>query len=293
METSEIELHRLELAYADLRVVDGRRIARLAADLGGDGQRQPVLVVERDGRFVLIDGYFRVWALQRIGRDTVIAMTLPMSERDALLFAFRTQTSRRRFALEDGWLLRELIEKFELRQTDLAARVGRSPSFVSRRLALVKELSEAVQKAVRDGRLGAHAAQTYLVPLSRGNRDQADRLVVNLGDLQPTTRQVAALYTAWREGDRETRERIVSHPALFLRATEATDDPCGDDPIADLVRSIELISGSCHGARKRLHAAELHQLEGAARASITRAFREADLAFGSVRSLLAEEHLDA
>lgn len=293
MTTTEIELHRLDLAYADLRVVDGRRIARLAADLGGDGQRQPVLVVERGDRFVLIDGYYRVWALQRIGRDTVIAMTLPMPERDALLFAFRTQTSRRRFALEDGWLFRELIEQHTMKQTEIALLLGRSESFVSRRLALVVQLPQVAQKAVRDGRIGAHAAQTYLVPLSRGNRDHAERLVVNLAALRPTTRQIATLYTAWREGDRETRERIVNNPTLFLRAEQAAEEPPNDDPIADLVRAIEGIAGSCHGARKRLHAAELHRVEGAARASITRAFREADLAFGSVRSLLAEEHLDA
>lgn len=293
MGTSEIELHRLDLAYADLRVVDGRRIARLAADLGGDGQRQPVLVVARADRFVLIDGYYRVWALRRIGRDTVTAMTLPMSERDALLFTFRTQTSRRRFALEDGWLLRELIEQHALKQVELAVRVGRSESFVSRRLALVVNLPESVQKAVRDGKIGPHAAQTYLVPLSRGNRDHAERMVANLAALRPTTRQIAKLYAAWREGDRETRERIVSHPTLFLKAEAAEDLPLKDDPVADLVRAIEGICGSCHGARKRLHAAELHRLEGAARAAITRAFREADLALGSVRSLLAEEHLDA
>lgn len=293
MTTAEIELHRLDLAYADLRVVDGRRIARLAADLGGDAQRQPVLVVERGDRFVLIDGYYRVWALQRIGRDTVIAMTLPMPERDALLYAFRTASGRRRFALEDGWLLRELIEQHALKQVELAVLVGRSESFVSRRLALVVNLPESIQKAVRDGKIGPHAAEKSLVPLARANRGHAERLVANLDALRPTTRQIAALYTAWREGDRETRERIVSQPALFLKAEAAEDIPLKDDPVSDLVRVIEVIAGSCHGARKRLHRAELHRIEGAARGSITRAFREADLAFGSVRSLLAEEHLDA
>ena len=293
MGTSEIELHLLDLAYADLRVVDGRRVARLAADLGGDGQRQPVLVVERDGRFVLIDGYFRVWALKRIGRDTVLAMTVAMSERDALLYAFRTVAGRRRCALEDGWFLRELIERFAMKQTELALVIGRSTSFVSRRLALVVNLPESIQKAVRDGKIGPHAAEKSLVPLARANREHAERLVANLDALRPTTRQIATLFTAWREGDREVRERIVNQPALFLKAEAAEDIPLKDDPIADLVRAIEVISGSCHGARKRLREAELHRLEGAACASVTRAFREADLAFGSVRSLLAEEQLDA
>jgi ParB/RepB/Spo0J family partition protein len=292
MTTAEIDLHRLELAYADLRVVDRRGVARLAADLATEGQHQPVLVVPRGDRLVLIDGYCRVAALRRLGRDTVMALTLSMPERDALLFAHRTGSGRRRFALEDGWLFQELVERFSLKQTELAELLGRSESFVSRRLALVVHLPDSVQKAVRDGRIGAHGAQRSVVPLARANREHAERLVANLGGLRPTTRQLATLYLAWRVGDAETRERIVDHPELFLKAQDA-EPPREVDAVTDLVRAIETISGACHGARKRLRAFALHQLDTGGREAITRAFGEAALAFGSVRTLLAEEGLDA
>jgi len=294
MTTTAIDLHRLDLAYADLRVVDERHVARLAAEIGTDGQRQPVLVVERGERLVLIDGYRREAALRLLGRDTAIAMTLPLSERDALLFTYRTETSRRRFALEDGWLLRELIEKFEVRQIDLTSRIGRSAAFVSRRLALVKQLPDSIQKAVRTGLIGAHSAEKSLVPLARANREHAERLVVNLVDLRPTTRQVARLYAGWRRADPETRERIVSHPALFLKVDdEVAPTLAKDDPVASLVRAIETIAGACHGARKALRAAELHRLDAAGREAIGRAFAETTLAFGAVQALLSEEGLDA
>lgn len=290
--TAEIDLHRLELAYADLRVVDRRGVSRLAADLATDGQHQPVLVVPRGDRLVLIDGYCRVAALRRLGRDTVMALTLTLSERDALLFAHRTGSGRRRFALEDAWLFEELIGRFSLKQTQLADLLGRSVSFVSRRLALVAHLPASIQKAVRDGRIGAHGAQRSLVPLARANCEHAERLVKQLGTLRPTTRQLATLYLAWRAGDAETRERIVDHPELFLK-TEAVDPPRKVDAVSDLVRAIETISGACHGARKRLRSFALQQIDTGAREAITRAFGEAELAFGSVRTLLAEEGLDA
>lgn len=292
MTTAEVDLHRLELAYADLRVVDRRTVARLAADLATEGQRQPVLVVARGDRLVLIDGYCRIAALRKLGRDTVVALTLSLSERDALLFAHRTGSGRRRFALEDGWLFQELIDRFSLKQADLAQLLGRSESFVSRRLALVVHLPPSIQKAVRDGRIGAHGAQRSLVPLARANRDHAERLVAHLGTLRPTTRQLATLYLSWRAGDAEVRERIVDHPELFLKA-QAVDPPQPIDAVVDLVRSVETISGACHGARKRLRAFALHELDAGGREAVTRAFGEADLAFGSVRTLLAEEGLDA
>ncbi len=293
MPTEEIDLHRLDLAYADLRVMDRRYVAKLAADIGYDGQRQPVLVIEHDRRLVLIDGYCRVAALRKLGRDTVLAMTLPLSERDALLFAYRTGTSRRRFAIEDGWLLKELIGRFSMKQTEIALLLGRSDSFVSRRLALVVQLPETIQKAIRDGRIGAHAAQRSLVPLARANRDHAERLVANLAGMRPTTRQIAALYLAWRTADRETRERIVDHPGLFLKTAHIDEGALPEDAVTDLVRSIGTISDACNSARKRLRGSALHQLEVVARGAVTRAFGEADLAFGAVRTLLVEEGLDA
>lgn len=293
MSTAEVDLHRLELAYADLRVLDRRHVAKLAGDIAAEGQRQPVLVVECESRLVLIDGYCRVAALRLLGRDTAIALKLALTERDALLFAYRSSSGRRRFALEDGWLMRELIERFAMKQTDVALLLGRSDSFVSRRLAIVVQLPDSIQQAVRNGLIGAHAAQRSLVPLARANREHAERLVANLGGLRPTTRQLAAIYAAWRAADAETRERIVGHPALFLKAVQVDDEAPLPDPVADLVRGIETIAGACHGARKRLRAFALHTLEGANREAVVRAFGEARHAFGGVQALLTEEGLDA
>ncbi len=289
--TTDIELHRLVLAHADLRVTDERRIARLAADIGGEGQRQPVLVVDRGEQFVLIDGYARVAALRRLGRDTVVAIVLPLSERDALLFAWREHTARQRFALEDGWLLRELIEAHGLKQGELAVLIGRSHSFVSRRLALVVQLPESVQDAVRQGRIGPAAAERYLVPLSRGNKDHAERLVANLASVRPTARDIGTLYVAWRAADAPTRERIVDHPTLYLKASEVQEPP-GDDPQGDVVRAIESIAGACHHARKTLRAG-LRQLPGDGRSAVRRAFEESTLAFAAVTHALAQEGLGA
>ena len=117
--------------------------------------------------------------------------------------------------------------------------------------------------------------------------------MANLGTTRPTTRQMAALYLAWRAADAETRERIVDHPELFLKVEGVGDEPSEIDAVMDLVRSMETISGACHGARKRLRGSELHQLDTAGREAVRRAFGEAELAFGAVRTLLAAESLDA
>mgnify|MGYP000267861517 CR=1 FL=1 len=59
-------------------------------------------------------------------------------------------------AFEQGWLLRELQGRFSISQEDLARRFDRSVSWVSRRLALVRELPDTVQERVRSGEVVAH-----------------------------------------------------------------------------------------------------------------------------------------
>ena len=49
-------------------------------------------------------------------------------------------------ALEQGWLLHELAGRFALSLEDLGRRFARSASWVSRRLALVEELPEAIRE---------------------------------------------------------------------------------------------------------------------------------------------------
>lgn len=221
----QIEWHQIELKYERLRIVDARFQARLMASLVTDGQQRPVLVVEScqrssEQRYVLIDGYVRVSALRRLGHDTVDATVLATGEVDALLFAHRLDGQRSRSMLEQAWLLGELVEGHARTQAMLARELGRTKSWVSRRLALVRVLPDQVQEAVRLGRIPAHGAMKYLVPLARANTAGAIQLVERLGKEPVTVRQLERLYGAWRAGDHEQRQRILSEPRLFLKTIE-------------------------------------------------------------------------
>lgn len=157
----ELECHQLEQKYAGLRIADAARTARLVASLCEHGQQQPVLVVRSaDERYVLIDGYARVAALCELKRDTVRATALELSEAHALLLAFRLERNRARSVIEEAWLLRELVNTHAIAQRELAAMLGRSASWVSRRLALVDVLPAAVEQAVRRGAVAAQAAMS-------------------------------------------------------------------------------------------------------------------------------------
>ena len=284
----QVEMNELELRYAGLRVRDAARAARMRACLAADGQQSAVTViaapVDAARRFVLIDGYLRVAALGAIGCDVVDAVVVELRESDALIMAHRLDEVGRRTALEDGWLLDELMQHHRLTQELLSMRLSRSRSWVSRRLALVLALPDVAQRAVRDGIVPAQAAMKYLVPLSRDKRASCERIVSNLGRETATEREVQRLYTSWRKADVELRERIELHPRLFLRAEEAVrDDDKSDTSL--LISDLNAISSLCFRARRRLMEGVIERK----RRRLRSAFQEAVRAFTTLTERMTEE----
>jgi ParB family transcriptional regulator, chromosome partitioning protein len=289
--TVTLECRTLVRTYAHLRVRDRSAEARLLTSLSEVGQTSPILVA-RDAtqRPVVIDGYRRVYALERLGHDTVTAVVLALPEVEALVYCHRLQTGRRRSAVEEGWLLRELCGQHpNLR--DLGRALGHSHSWVSRRLSLVGVLPERVEEAVRRGLLPADSAMKSLVPLARKNSVQCEQLVENLGGERVTTRQVAQLYKAWRAGDEEQKERIVQAPRLFLRAVEASMPAAVGDELGGLLRELDALGEALGHAHESLCRTLAVELAVTHTARVRRAFGPVVTAWETLRSKM--EELDA
>ena len=69
----DIDLHLVDLRYARARLIETRAVERLAHSIEQYGQLLPCIVVADAERLVLLDGYRRIAALRRLGRDTVNA----------------------------------------------------------------------------------------------------------------------------------------------------------------------------------------------------------------------------
>jgi ParB family transcriptional regulator, chromosome partitioning protein len=216
----DLEFHQLDCRYESLRVRQPQRERRLLASLADHGQQTPIVVVRGVETYVVVDGYKRVRCLKRLHRDSVAGFVWEMSEADALIFRQMVHAEGGASALEQGWLLRVLHEGHALRLGELARRFDRSVSWVSRRLALTRELPEAVQERVREGRIVPHAAMKYLVPLARANEGDCLRLVEAIQEARLSTRQLGQIYQAYMSGNDETRELVITEPLLVLRVEQ-------------------------------------------------------------------------
>jgi len=249
----ELELHRLDRRYEALRTRSARRERRLLASLSEVGQQTPIVVVRDGERWVVVDGYKRVRALHRLGQDVVRAAEWLLSELEALVLERVMRASDGDSAIEQGWLLRELGQRFGLGLDELGRRFDRSTSWVSRRLGLVTDLPASVQEQVRAGAIGAHAAMKYLVPLARANAADCEALGRALGKLRPTSRQVAELYGAYMGSNAAVRERVVQAPALVLKARAELAQTGGELSAAEqLLHDLRVVSSVARRAHRRL-----------------------------------------
>src|SRR5215469_10677203 len=249
----QLEFHQLDRGWEQLRVRHPARQRRLLASLAEGGQQTPIVVVtaeDQTDRYVVIDGYKRIAALQQLGRDTAEAVVWPMNEAAAVLLDRSLRLSEQETALEVGWLLRELEQRFGYSLDELTRRFDRSVTWVSRRLAMVELLPEAIQEQVREGKIAAQAAMKFLAPVARQSLEDCQRMAAIFAEHHCDTREAGQLYAAWRRGSAAIRNRILDDPALFFKARRQEKVPAG--PAAELIRDLEMMTAIVNRAHRRL-----------------------------------------
>jgi ParB family transcriptional regulator, chromosome partitioning protein len=264
----QVEFHQLDRRWEHLRVRHPARQRRLLASLAESGQQTRIVVVPAENqadRYVVIDGYKRIAALEQLGRDTVEAVVWPMSEAAAVLLDRSLRLAEHETALEVGWLLLELEQRFGYSLEYLARRFDRSVTWVSRRLALVELLPEAIQQQVREGKIGAQVAMKFLVPVARQSLEDCQRMAAIFAEHHCDTREAGQLYAASRRGSAAIRKRILDDAALFFKSQRQEKAPPG--AAVELIRDLEMVTAIVNRAHRRLAGAEAVELDRQQRAA--------------------------
>jgi ParB/RepB/Spo0J family partition protein len=265
----QLEFHQLDRRWERLRARHPARQRRLMASLAECGQQTPIVVVAAEGqadRYVVIDGYKRIAALEQLGRDTVEAVVWPLSEAAAVLLDRSLRFSEPESALEVGWLLAELAQRFGYGLAELARRFDRSENWVSRRLALAEVLPEAIQEQVREGQIPAQVAMKFLAPVARVSLEDCQRMAAIFAQRRAEAREAGQLYAAWRKGSHAVRKRLLAEPELFFKMQRLESQARN----AALLRDLEMAAAIVNRAERRLAGAgamglDVRQCEGARR----------------------------
>lgn len=218
-EVTEVEMHCIELKYVHLRLPAQSNANKMITSIKEYGQLVPITVVpEGKNRWILIDGYLRVSALQHLGRDTVQVEIWHCDEVQALLFMFTEKQSRSWEVIEESLLLRELGTLHCLSQENIAKHIGRSQSWISYRLSLIAELPESILASVMSGNISLWTATRILGPIARAIPSHAEALTNYLHKNNHSTREVQKFYDHYNKSNKQVRVNMANQPELFFKS---------------------------------------------------------------------------
>ena len=137
-------------------------LRELADSIKEQGIVQPLIVRERDGHLELIAGERRWRAAQLLGLAEVPVILREADDRAVLELALIENLQRENLnPIEEAQGYAQLVEQFQLKQEEVAAKVGKSRAVVANALRLLK-LPPAIQSSIREGRLSVGHAKVIL-----------------------------------------------------------------------------------------------------------------------------------
>jgi hypothetical protein len=243
----EIDVSSLVLRYAHTRIVRSKALNMMANSIERFGQINPVIIVIEGSLLILIDGYLRVQAFKRLGRETIQADICHEGELKALFGLLSRSGERQWEAVEQAWIMRDIKDRFACSASEIARSIGHDLSWVSRRLSLIEGLSDDILQAVCQGHVSTWTATRVLVPLARANPSHASRLTKHLCHAPASSRDLAAFLNHYENSNRQTRDRMISDPSLFVKAHKSREQgqlalALGQGPEGHWIKDVGIIT---------------------------------------------------
>lgn len=185
-------------------------LSQLEASIRQVGILQP-LVVRRNGTgdtYQLIAGHRRFAAAIRAGLNTIPVVPVEADDRDALAMALIENLQREDIDPIDEAVAYRKLKDFGWKQNDIAKRISRSPSHISKRIRLL-DLPEKAQKHIRSGDIPVELAYEVAKAAKEHGIDP-DAVVDDLLYVDPEDREgqldISVENARWRKA-REDRYR--------------------------------------------------------------------------------------
>src|SRR5207245_8915863 len=170
-------------------------LKELADSIREQGIVQPLVVRERNGHLELIAGERRWRAAQMLGLAEVPVIIRQADDRAVLELALIENLQRENLnPIEEAQGYAQLIEQFQLKQEEVALKVGKSRAVVANALRLLK-LAPLLQDYLRQGRLSVGHAKVILALTTDQEQKLAAERVIKEG---LNVRQTEGLVAKWQ-----------------------------------------------------------------------------------------------
>ena len=157
------------------------QLTELMDSIREHGIIQPLIVRMRNGKHELIAGERRWRAARELGLAEVPVIVREASDKDVLEMALIENLQREGLnPIEEAVAYQRLAKEFNLRQEDIAQRVGKNRATVANAIRLL-ELPSVVQQQLRDGKLSTGHAKVLLSLKVKADMEQVADMIIQKG----------------------------------------------------------------------------------------------------------------
>jgi len=254
-------------------------IAGLEKSIKVHGQLQPVVARIYEGGIQLIDGFKRLYVAETLLMDSLECRLFEVDERQAKIMLMSYNWTNQSIEVwEEAMVLKALLEGDDLEQRHLARLVGRSPSWVSRRLSLISKLDEEVALEIRMGSITSSHARA-LMRLPRGNQIDVARVI---SSFHLSSRLSEHLVDAYLEAEGPAQQQaILAHPEHIVWSQADLPEGPYDGRLSsygnDLMNSIMNLFVALNNCQSLLSDGRMGELDECEMAIISPFFKEASV----------------
>lgn len=211
----------LDLRFKKFRTLSEGSIKAMVRSLEKQGQLTPIVICSDGPCFVLIDGFKRHRAAQVLGLSSLMAALICC--KGALLKAHMYLLNKKSgfSIIEEGMLIRDLVEIDGLQQVEVAVMLERHKSWVSRRLDMIRRLSPQIVEDLKLGLIPPGSAQA-LARLPQCN--QAD-LSATIQTHKLQAKECKLLIDLWCKAENEEGKNfLIKYPQKALEFAMGGED---------------------------------------------------------------------
>lgn len=205
--------------YQPRRTFDQEGLAELARSIEAAGVFQPIIVRRPDpnlNRYELIAGERRLRATKMTERETIPAIVRVLDDQTMMEVAVLENLQREDLSpLEEAQAYQTLIERLNLTQAQVAARLGKSRPYIANYLRLLG-LPEEVKQMLASGELSMGQARTLLGVKDERRLVELAKRVANEG---LTVRQLEEIVAGINKKGRQ--KSVVKSANPYLREAES------------------------------------------------------------------------
>lgn len=232
----DIELSSLDLRYEGHRMRDRAGEARLLASIAERGIEEPLEGVDGHQQVrVLLNGFKRYRCARALCLRTVPYISLGEEEASGIMALLRAANNKALSIMEQARFLEELNGQHRMSVAEIAEALSRSKSWVSMRLGLMAQMSEAVRQKLFSGVFPVYPYMYTLRQFMRMNGvrgNQIEEFVVAVSGKGLSVRDIEQLAHGYFRGPESFAEQIrngnVALPLEQMRQMPQSTDGCSE-----------------------------------------------------------------